>query len=155
MRDSGWDQLPPDVRFAGKPAEMRAPPWITACPHQLLTEIPSCEAGYRSARPTFSKSSFSACNARPVHTHGSFSTDRQCLRDVRLSPNSGRTIATQRTAASGQKRPVHRSKQRRYSITSAARARQGAGQTGRGPDRRSLIQKDRLAAFSPKSDQVL
>src|SRR5580700_6261977 len=38
MRDSGWDQLPPDVRFAGKPAEMRAPPWITDCPHQLLTE---------------------------------------------------------------------------------------------------------------------
>ena len=35
--------------------------------------------------------------------NGSFSTDRQCLRDVRLSPNSGRTIATQRTAASGQK----------------------------------------------------
>jgi hypothetical protein len=32
MRESGWDQLPPDVRFAGKPAEMRAPPWITDCP---------------------------------------------------------------------------------------------------------------------------
>src|SRR3979490_1006702 len=27
-------------------------------------------AGYRSARPTFSKSSLSACNARPVHTVG-------------------------------------------------------------------------------------
>src|SRR5947209_4060049 len=27
-------------------------------------------AGYRSARPTFSKSSFLACNARPVHTVG-------------------------------------------------------------------------------------
>src|SRR5712691_1026001 len=53
MRDSGWDRLPPDVRFAGKPAEMRAPPWITIRPHQLLTEIPSCEAGYRCARPTF------------------------------------------------------------------------------------------------------
>jgi hypothetical protein len=29
---SGRDQLPPDVRFAGKPAGTRAPPWITACP---------------------------------------------------------------------------------------------------------------------------
>ncbi len=28
------------------------------------------QAGYRSARPTFSKSSFSACNARPLHTEG-------------------------------------------------------------------------------------
>ena len=34
---------------------MRAPPLITVCPHQLLTEIPSCEAGYRCARPTFSQ----------------------------------------------------------------------------------------------------
>src|SRR5271167_2841054 len=49
MRDSGRDQLPPDVRFAGKPAEMRAPPWITVCPHQLLTETPSCEAGHVTA----------------------------------------------------------------------------------------------------------
>ena len=49
MRDSGWDQLPPDVRFAGKPAEMRAPPWITVCPHQLLTETPSCEAEHMAA----------------------------------------------------------------------------------------------------------
>jgi hypothetical protein len=46
MRDSGWDQLPPDVRFAGKPAETRAPPWITVSPYQLLTETPSCEAGH-------------------------------------------------------------------------------------------------------------
>jgi hypothetical protein len=28
------------------------------------------QAGYRCARPTFSKSSFSACYARPVHTDG-------------------------------------------------------------------------------------
>src|SRR6516165_5316251 len=29
MRDSGWDQLPPDVRFAGEALQkMRAPPWI-------------------------------------------------------------------------------------------------------------------------------
>src|SRR6476620_3730599 len=44
MRDSGRDQLPPDVRFAEKPAEMRAPPWITVRQHSLLTEAPSCEA---------------------------------------------------------------------------------------------------------------
>ena len=49
MRDSGWDQLPPDVRFAGKPAEMRAPPWVTISPHLLLTEIPSCEAEHMAA----------------------------------------------------------------------------------------------------------
>jgi hypothetical protein len=49
MRESGWDQLPPDVRFAGKLAEMRAPPWITDCPHQLLTEMPSCEAEHMAA----------------------------------------------------------------------------------------------------------
>ena len=48
MRDSGRDQIPPDVRFAGKPAEMRAPPWISS-PHQFLTEIPSCEAGHVAA----------------------------------------------------------------------------------------------------------
>ena len=28
---------------------MRAPPWITDCPHQLLTEMPSCEAGHMTA----------------------------------------------------------------------------------------------------------
>jgi len=50
MRDSGRDQLPPDVRFAGKPAEMRAPPWITVRQHSLLTEAPSCEAGNRRVR---------------------------------------------------------------------------------------------------------
>ena len=52
MRDSGWDQFPPDVRFAGKPAEMRAQSWITVYPNLPLTETPSCEAGYISARPT-------------------------------------------------------------------------------------------------------
>jgi len=68
MRDSGWDQLPPDVRFAGKPAEMRAPPWITACPHQLLTEIPSCEAVYMAAPERFAEKSDSSCTAGTVHT---------------------------------------------------------------------------------------
>jgi len=49
MRDSGWDQFPPDVRFAGEPAEMRAPPWIAVSPIQHLTEKPSCEAGHKTA----------------------------------------------------------------------------------------------------------
>src|SRR5262249_1941127 len=44
MRDSGWDQLPPDVRFAGEALQkMRAPPWIAIYPNQPLTEKPSCE----------------------------------------------------------------------------------------------------------------
>jgi len=34
---------------------MRAPPWITVFPHQLLTEIPSCEAGYMAAPERFAK----------------------------------------------------------------------------------------------------
>src|SRR5204863_5734748 len=44
MRDSGWDQLPPDVRFAGQALQkMRAPPWIAIYLNQPLTEKPSCE----------------------------------------------------------------------------------------------------------------
>src|SRR5262245_57152527 len=39
MRDSGWDQLPPDVRFAGEALQkMRAPPWIAIYLNQPLTE---------------------------------------------------------------------------------------------------------------------
>jgi hypothetical protein len=30
-------------------ANRRAPPWITDCPHQLLTEMPSCEAEHTAA----------------------------------------------------------------------------------------------------------
>src|ERR1700731_1345053 len=86
MRDSGWDQLPPDVRFAGKPAEMRAPPWITDCPHQLLTEMPSCEAGYIDARPPTVSSSKSSCYARPDHTSGS-NASVQLSRHVDFTPN--------------------------------------------------------------------
>jgi hypothetical protein len=38
---SGWtSKAHPDVRFAGKPVEMSAPPWITVCSHQPLTETP-------------------------------------------------------------------------------------------------------------------
>jgi len=50
MRDSGWDQLPPDVRFAGEALQkMRAPPWIAIYLNQPLTEKPSCEAEHMAA----------------------------------------------------------------------------------------------------------
>ena len=37
------------AEFGVKPAETRAPPWITVFPHRLLTEIPSCEAEHMAA----------------------------------------------------------------------------------------------------------
>ena len=40
------------------------------------SNVPS-RAGYRSARPTTSRSSLSACNARPVHTDGPCADIRQ------------------------------------------------------------------------------
>src|SRR5215475_8957392 len=50
MRDSGWDQLPPDVRFAGEALQkIRAPPWIAIYLNQPLTEKPSCEAEHMAA----------------------------------------------------------------------------------------------------------
>src|SRR5438874_5782818 len=50
MRNSGWDQLTPDVRFAGEALQkMRAPPWIAIYLNQPLTEKPSCEAGHMTA----------------------------------------------------------------------------------------------------------
>ena len=45
MRDSGWDQLPPDVRFAGDTCRTES----SALDHRLLTEIPSCEAEHMAA----------------------------------------------------------------------------------------------------------
>ena len=60
--DSGWDQLPPDVRFAGEALQkMRSPPWIAIDLNQPLTEKPSCEAGHMTA------SDF--CAAREVTQH--------------------------------------------------------------------------------------
>ena len=47
--DSGRDQLPPDVRFAGKPAETRGSGLDHGLPNQLLTETASGEAGHREA----------------------------------------------------------------------------------------------------------
>jgi hypothetical protein len=52
-----------------KPAETRAPPWITVFPHQLLTEIPSCEAEHTAARPTLRREE-SSCQLGAVHTRG-------------------------------------------------------------------------------------
>ena len=46
-------------------------------------------AGYRSARPITSKSSLSACNARPVHTVGSNPVMGRCPLHDRSSPESG------------------------------------------------------------------
>src|SRR5262249_43725439 len=69
MRDSGWDQLPPDVRFAGEPLQkMRAPPWIAIYLNQPLTEKPSCEAEHMAAPERFAKTSDSSCIAGAVHT---------------------------------------------------------------------------------------
>jgi hypothetical protein len=48
--------------------------WLGLVPKQISTGdrtiLGRKWAGYRKARPTFSKSSFSPCNARPVHTAG-------------------------------------------------------------------------------------
>jgi len=74
MRDSGWDQLPPDVRFAGEALQkMRAPPWIAIYLNQPLTEKPSCEAGHMTAsdfcaaRYTFAAREPSTHEAAGVH----------------------------------------------------------------------------------------
>src|SRR6516225_7572730 len=45
------------------------------------SNVPS-RAGYRSARPMTSRSSLSACNARPVHTEGPLSDS--CTQDASL-----------------------------------------------------------------------
>jgi hypothetical protein len=75
MRDSGRDQLPPDVRFAGKSAEMRAPPWITVRQHSLLTETPSCEAGHMTCTRPRAESQKSL-DAWVPSTHDPFRTWR-------------------------------------------------------------------------------
>ena len=64
MRDSGWGSTPAGCEVCrAKPAETRAPPWITVFPHQLLTEIPSCEAEYMAAPERFADKSDSSCTA--------------------------------------------------------------------------------------------
>jgi hypothetical protein len=74
MRDSGRDQLPPDVRFAGEALqEMRAPPWIAIYLNQPLTEKPSCEAGHMTA------------------------PDQCCINVKKISCQSGAVHMTQRT----------------------------------------------------------
>ena len=69
MRDSGWDQLPPDVRFAGEALQkMRAPPWIAIYLNQPLTEKPSCEAGHMTASDFCAARSIFSCQAGAIHT---------------------------------------------------------------------------------------
>src|SRR5262252_6210391 len=69
MRDSGWDQLPPDVRFAGEALQkMRAPPWIAIYLNQPLTEKPSCEGPNTWLdRPTCKREE-KPCQPGAVHT---------------------------------------------------------------------------------------
>jgi hypothetical protein len=69
MRDSGWDQLPPDVRFAGEALQkMRAPPWIAIYLNQPLTEKPSCEAGHMTASDFCAVREVISCQAGAIHT---------------------------------------------------------------------------------------
>src|SRR5438046_2102343 len=69
MRDSGWDQLPPDVRFAGDALQkMRAPPWIAIYLNQPLTEKPSCEAGHMTASDLCAARQMISCQAGAIHT---------------------------------------------------------------------------------------
>ena len=70
MRDSGWDQLPPDVRFAGEALQkMRAPPWIAIYLNQPLTEKPSCEAEHTAAPTNAALVKKVLANSEPS-THG-------------------------------------------------------------------------------------
>jgi len=57
------------VKFAGKPAEMRAPPWITVRQHSLLTETPSCEAEHMAAPTSKANVKILLANSEPS-THG-------------------------------------------------------------------------------------
>ena len=43
MRDSGWDQLPPDVRFCREACRNESPALDRSLSNQHLTEKPSCE----------------------------------------------------------------------------------------------------------------
>src|SRR5262249_24109841 len=49
MRDSGWDTIPPDVRFAGEPARREFRLGHHAQHPRQLTERPSCEAEHMAA----------------------------------------------------------------------------------------------------------
>jgi hypothetical protein len=81
MRDSGWDQLPPDVRFAGEALQkMRAPPWIAIYLNQPLTEKPSCEAEYMTAPERFADSQIPLAPRAPS-IHDPFETCGEPLLD--------------------------------------------------------------------------
>src|SRR6201982_2507916 len=64
-----WWHNRPLWAFPRMRSDARGYPWWPG------TQTFRSRAGYRSARPITSKSSLSACNARPVHTVGSDSTE--------------------------------------------------------------------------------
>ena len=70
MRDSGWDQLPPDVRFAGKACSDESPALDRGLPNQRLTEKPSCEAEHMAAPTNAAYVQESPCQLGAVHTWG-------------------------------------------------------------------------------------
>src|SRR5262249_12240727 len=55
MRDSGWDQLPQDVRFAGEALQkMRAPPWIaTDQPANVKKSLANSEPSTHGTKLTY------------------------------------------------------------------------------------------------------
>jgi len=67
---------------------MRAPPWITVCPHQLLTEIPSCEAEYMAAPERFAKRQIPLAPRAPS-IHGPKRRFAAAQRFVRNRSNTG------------------------------------------------------------------
>src|SRR5262249_21668837 len=96
MRDSGWDQLPPDVRFAGEALQkMRAPPWIAIYLNQPLTEKPSCEAGHMTASDFCAARYISSCQAGAIHTLDAASSSR-CSAARRLHGHLSRRIFMRR-----------------------------------------------------------
>ena len=70
---------------------MRAPPWITVCPNQLLTEIPSCEAGYMAAPERFAKRRIPLAPRAPS-IHGPVSIGCKIVRVSRSYPRQSPSI---------------------------------------------------------------
>ena len=83
----------------GKPAEVRAPPWIAVCPNQYLTEKPSCEAGHKTAPDHNAKTSSQPlqCGSHPHRTFRAAKTDIRRL-TTGFAPESGRTPRASTTA---------------------------------------------------------
>ena len=70
---------------------MRAPPWITDCPHQLLTEIPSCEAEHMAAPTNAANVKKLLANSEPFSNRASVVNvllRLRCCLGSRFSPRS-------------------------------------------------------------------